>query len=176
MISDAFTTFVELDRVVEWLSQSLLSSLWQQLQGNALTSIPKSLHFLTSNAIQKIFNSMIFLSFIRLFDNCLKISLKSFLQLTPFQWNVWFSYKMYLNVFNESLKQFFGLIDRMRERRPVIRLWFRRQPIWNRSAEFKCGPDVHLGVIWPKSMPCIGALTPGISRLMANIWTEYWII
>lgn len=56
------------------------------------------------------------------------------------------------------------LLIRMRGRRPVTRPWSRPRPTWSRLAGFRCGPDVHCGDIWPKSMPCIGVRTRGIAQ------------
>ena len=53
----------------------------------------------------------------------------------------------------------------MPERRPATQPWFRPRPTWSPSAGSRCGPDEHCGDTWPKSMPCIGVLTPGIAHL-----------
>lgn len=54
----------------------------------------------------------------------------------------------------------------MQEKPHATRAWTKQRPAWNPSVEYKCVRDVLCEVTWPKSMPCIGEVIPGMVRLI----------
>lgn len=52
-------------------------------------------------------------------------------------------------------------LRRMLERQRVMQLYYKWHKTSTKSVEFKCEHDEPSAAIWQKSMPCIGARTPG---------------